>query len=85
MEDEKLEKWHITQKHDIAIYKLLEEYQSIIQQTFEIEDSDEYWQTLMNVFAKFIDRYKKNYYVKKLALAYLDYQTHRAIRHTETE
>lgn len=84
MRDEKLEKWRITPKHDVAMYNLLEEYQSIIQQTFEVEDSGEYFDTLLGVCGRMLKQYKNNYFVCEILKAYMNYQSHRVDKEDKT-
>ncbi len=76
-EEANARKWYIKPAHDNAIYALLEDFQSVIQGTFEFDESDEYWDSTTALCMKFANKYHNNYFARQLVKSYLNYQRKR--------
>lgn len=70
-------KWLITPAHDRAVYSLLEDLQTLMEGTFELDESDDYWDALEELTIRFCNKYKNNMLAIHLAKSYTLYQQHR--------
>ena len=56
------------------VYEFIKDFWKMIKSSYEIRSDDQYWQDLMRYADLLCKKYNDHKLVKKLLLAYLDYQ-----------
>jgi hypothetical protein len=68
------------------VYEFIKDFWKLIKSSYEVRDDDQYWSDLTQYAVLLEKKYSSHGLVKKLLLAYLDYQeeTWRAINDTQS-